>query len=113
MYRTAKRKHFTIEKGDEVVNQKTKKLKEIENELIINELKLHSEKSSKLYRNKPVYNLQESKLYIYKKIKKENPQVNLSLSKYYKLCPKNFQYSKKKTDMCDICINGKKLTKKR
>ena len=112
MYRTAKRKHFTIEKGDEEVDQKTKKLKEIENELIINELKLHSEKSSKLYRNKPVYNLQESKLYIYKKIKKENPEVNLSLTKYYKLCPKIFQYSKKKTDMCDICINGKKLTKK-
>ena len=107
MYRTAKRKHFSIEKGDEAVDQKTKKLKEIENELIINELKLHSKKSSKLYRNKPVYNLQESKLYIYKKIKKENPQVNLSLTKYYKLCPKNFQYSKKKTDMCDICINGK------
>ena len=102
MYRTAKRKHFSIEKGDEAVDQKTKKLKEIENELIINELKLHSEKSSKLYRNKPVYNLQESKLYIYKKIKKENTQVNLSLTKYYKLCPKNFQYSKKKTDMCDI-----------
>ena len=42
MYRTAKRKHFSIEKGDEAVDQKTKKLKEIENELIINELKLHS-----------------------------------------------------------------------
>ena len=99
MYITAKRKHFTIEKGDEAVDRKTKKLKEIKNELIINELKLNSEKSSKLYRNKPVYNLQESKLYIYKKIKKENPQVNLSLTKYYKLCSKNFQYSKKKKDM--------------
>ena len=88
MYRTAKRKHFSIEKGDEVVDQKTKKLKEIENELIINELKLHSKKWSKLYRNKPVYNLQESKLYIYKKIKRENPDVNLSFTKYYKLCPK-------------------------
>ena len=65
-----------------------------------------------MYRNNLVYNLQESKLFIYNKIKKENPQVNLSLTKYYKLCPKNFQYSKKKTDMCDICINGKKLTKK-
>ena len=45
MYITAKRKHFSIEKGDEAVDQKTKKLKKIENELIINELKLHSEKS--------------------------------------------------------------------
>ena len=79
---------------------------------MINEFKLNSEKSSKLYRNKPAQNLQESKLYIYKKIKRENPKVNLALTKYYKLCPKNFQYSKKKTDMCDICINGKKLTKK-
>ena len=42
MYRTAKRKYFSIKKGDEAVDQKTKKLKEIENELIINELKLNS-----------------------------------------------------------------------
>ena len=33
------------------------------------------------------------------------------MSKFYNLCPKNFQYSKKKTDMCDICIHGKKLIK--
>ena len=90
MYRTAKRYSFIIEKEDEIVVQTTKKHKGIKNELIVNELKKHSEKSSKLYRNKPVYNHQESKLYIYKKIKKENPQVNLSLAKYYKLCPKNF-----------------------
>ena len=100
MYRTAKRKHFTIEKGDEAVDQKTKKLKEIENELIINELKLHSEKSSKLYRNKPVYNLQESKLYIYKKIKKENPEVNLSLSNIINYVQKIFNILKRK----QICV---------
>ena len=31
MYRIAKRKHFRIEKGDEAVDQKTKKLKEVKN----------------------------------------------------------------------------------
>ena len=56
MHRIAKRKHFSIEKENEAVVQTTKK-KEIENELKINEINLHSEKSSKLYRNKHVYNL--------------------------------------------------------
>ena len=112
MYRTAKRKNCESENNETENNNNSKKIKQEEEQLIINKLKENSEKSSKLYRNNLVYNLQESKLFIYNKIKKENPNIGLSLSKFYKSCPKNFQYIKKKTDMCDICINGKKLEKK-
>ena len=113
MHRTAKRKYCENEIIDETNLQIAKKHKESKKEFIINQLKLHSEKSSKLLRNNAVYNLQESKLFIYKKIKKEHPEIELSMSKFYSLCPKYFQYSKKKTDMCDICIHGKKLIKKK
>ena len=113
MHRTAKRKNCEIEIDDLETNKSQKKAKNDHEKLIINKLKEYSEKSSKLYRNNLVYNLQESKLFIYNKIKQENPEINLSRTKFYKSCPKNFQYIKKKTDMCDVCINGKKLEKKK
>jgi len=62
--------------------------------------------------NEPVYFLEKSKSEIYKQLKNENPNLKLSISKFYKLCPKNFKKPKKLTDICPICINGKKAEKK-
>ena len=90
MYRPAKRKNCESENSEIEKNKNIKKTKQDDQKFIINQLKIHSEKSSKLYRNNFVYNRQQSKLFIYKKIKKENPKINLSLSKFYKKCPKSF-----------------------
>ena len=70
MYRTAKRKNCESEDSEIEENKNIKKTKQDNQDLIINQLKIHSEKSTKLYRNNFIYNLQESKLFIYKKIKK-------------------------------------------
>ncbi len=42
----------------------------------------------------------------------ENPGLSISLSKFYKLCPKNYKKAKKLTDVCQICETGKKMEKK-
>ncbi|OMJ09121.1 hypothetical protein AYI69_g10803 [Smittium culicis] len=42
----------------------------------------------------------------------EEPNLQLGLSTFYRLCPKNFKKSKKRTDMCPICINGEKNLKR-
>ena len=41
-------------------------------------------------------------------MKSEHPEVKLSLSTFYKLCPNNYKKAQKKTDMCQICIKEKK-----
>jgi hypothetical protein len=81
--------------------------------LIINYLSLNSHESTVITnQNEPVYFLEKPKSEIYNQLKSENPNLKLSISKFYKLCPKNFKKPKKLTDMCPICINGKKAEKK-
>lgn len=110
MYRTAKRKRVDEIENRDFYQPESKKQKGDDIKELINEyLTKYSETTCKIHRNQPVLNLQRSKLYIHKKMISENPEINLSLSTYYKLCPKRFKYVKKKTDMCDICVNGKKL----
>ncbi|OMJ17474.1 hypothetical protein AYI70_g5948 [Smittium culicis] len=58
------------------------------------------------------YKIKTSKLEIYQKIISEDPNLLLGLSTFYRLCPKNFKKSKKRTDMCPICINGEKNLKR-
>ena len=55
--------------------------------------------------------MEKPKWAIYYEIKAENPDLKLSLSKFYKLCPKYFKKPKKMTDMCRICVDGKKAEK--
>lgn len=114
MYNTAKRKRNENEIEDRVYRQPESKKRKGEdiNDLIKEKLSQYSELTCKIHRNQPIMNLQQSKSYIYKKLIEENPEIKLGRSTFYKLCPKNFQYSKKKTDMCDICENGKKLEKR-
>lgn len=114
MHRTAKRKLNDDEIEDRVhYLPKSKKQKGNDiKELINYELNKYSETTCLIHRNQPVFNLQQSKHYIYKKIIQENPEIKLSKSQFYKMCPKNYKYCKKMTDMCDICINGKKLERK-
>lgn len=114
MHRTAKRKLNDDEIEDRVqFVPESKKLKGSDiNEIIVDKLTQYSEQTCHLHRNQPVLNLQQSKNFIYKKMIEERPEIKLSKSQFYKLCPKNFKYSKKKTDMCDICVNGKKLKRR-
>ncbi|OMJ17603.1 hypothetical protein AYI70_g5875 [Smittium culicis] len=58
------------------------------------------------------YKIKTSKLEIYQKIISEDPNLLFGLSTFYRLCPKNFKKSKKRTDMCPICINGEKNLKR-
>ncbi|PVU99506.1 hypothetical protein BB560_005489, partial [Smittium megazygosporum] len=37
--------------------------------------------------------------------------IRLDLSKFYKLCTKNFKKSTKQTDVCNICVSGGKVKK--
>lgn len=114
MYNTAKRKRTENDIEERIVylpeskKQKGNDIKELINEY----LSKYSEITCKIHRNQPVMNLQESKLSIYKKKISENPEISLSTSKFYQLCPKNYKYCKKKTDMCEICVNGRKLEKR-
>jgi hypothetical protein len=60
----------------------------------------------------PIYYLEKPKKEIYQLLKTEHPNLKLSLSKFYKLCPKNFKKASKMTDMCPICVNGKNTEKR-
>lgn len=114
MYKTSKRKLNEFEIEDRIIYQPESKKRKGDDikDLIKDKLTQYSELTCKIHRNNPVFNLQQSKNYIYKKLIEENPGIKLCRSTFYKLCPKNYQYSKKKTDMCDICVNGKKLEKR-
>ena len=114
MYNTAKRKRTDDDIQDRVYYQpESKKSKGNDIKDLINEyLTKYSEITCNIHRNQPVMNLKQTKRYIYKKLIEENPGIKLSTSVFYKLCPKNYKYCKKKTNMCDICVNGKKLERK-
>lgn len=111
MYNTSKRKltEDTIE--EKIYNQpKSKKRKDSNVTDLINDCLIkYSELTCKVHRNEDVFNLLRSKRYIYFQLIQENSEINLSISTYYKLCPKKIKYIKKKTDMCDICVNGSRL----
>jgi len=64
------------------------------------------------YSSSAVYYLEIPKRDIYKKLQADYPDLKLCLSKFYKLCPKNFKKAHKKTDMCQVCIAGKKAERK-
>lgn len=114
MYKTSKRKLQLdlIDEREVVMPLCKRKKSEDVKRLIVNELNANSEISSKISKGLPVYYLNDSKLAIFKKIKTKNPSVSLSQATYYKLIPRNYQYATKKTDMCDICISGKKALKR-
>lgn len=114
MYSNAKRKRNEYEIEDrQIVLPKSKKPKGDDiKQLILNKLQDNSEETCKSHRDQPVFNLKQSKRSIYKELIKDNTELKLSISTFYKLCPKNFKYCKKKTDMCNICVNGQKLEKK-
>ena len=59
-----------------------------------------------------VYYLEKPKREIYYELKAQHLELRLSLSRFYKLCPKNFKKAKKMTDMCDVCEKGKSVEKK-
>lgn len=114
MYNTSKRK-LTEDTIEERIYSQPKSKKSKNNDVtdLINEYLIkNSELTCKIHKNEAVFNLQRSKRYIYKQLINEHPEIELSISTYYKLCPKKFKYIKKKTDMCDICFNGSKLVKK-
>jgi hypothetical protein len=81
--------------------------------LIINYLQFNSRESTVTTNNGlPIYYLEKPKKEIYQLLKIDHPNLKLSLSKFYKLCPKNFKKASKMTDMCPICVNGKNIEKK-
>ena len=57
--------------------------------LITNSLSSNSHESTVITnQNEPVYFLEKPKSEIYKQFKSENSNLKLSISKFYKLCPK-------------------------
>ncbi|PVU89784.1 hypothetical protein BB560_006271, partial [Smittium megazygosporum] len=46
------------------------------------------------------------------KAKEKHPEIQLSLSKFYSLCPNNYRKPQKRTDVCNICAAGEKIKKK-
>ncbi|PVU85211.1 hypothetical protein BB559_007133 [Furculomyces boomerangus] len=54
-----------------------------------------------------------TKKYIYKKLKNDHPDIKLKNAKFHKLCPKTYVKPKKWTDMCNVCVAGKKVIKTR
>ncbi|PVZ96810.1 hypothetical protein BB558_007265 [Smittium angustum] len=55
---------------------------------------------------KEVRMLQDTKKGIYQKLMERFPQTKISLSKFYTLCPRNFQRASKRTDVCNVCVAG-------
>ncbi|PVZ96956.1 hypothetical protein BB558_007110 [Smittium angustum] len=49
---------------------------------------------------------------IYYELKEKHPGIQLSLSKFYSLCPNNYRKPQKRTDVCNICAAGEKIKKK-
>jgi hypothetical protein len=60
----------------------------------------------------PVYYLEKPKKDIFADLKMQHPNLKLSLSSFYKLCPRNFKKSAKMTDMCRVCVAGKAAEEK-
>ncbi|KAL1914114.1 uncharacterized protein VTP21DRAFT_1104 [Calcarisporiella thermophila] len=52
--------------------------------------------------------LNDTKLNIFKRFKISNPDFKIFKSKLYSLIPKFFKKSCKKTDICEVCVEGKK-----
>ncbi|KAL1924496.1 uncharacterized protein VTP21DRAFT_4150 [Calcarisporiella thermophila] len=52
--------------------------------------------------------LNDTKLNIFKRFKISQPDFKISKSKFYTLIPKSFKKSCKETDMCEVCVEGKK-----
>jgi hypothetical protein len=81
--------------------------------LITNYLQSNSRDSTvTTSQNLPIFFLEKPKKEIYNQLKADHPDIKLSLSKFYKLCPKIFKKASKLTDMCPICVNGKKIKKR-
>jgi hypothetical protein len=51
-----------------------------------------------------VYHLEVSKRHVYDQLMADHPETKLSLSTFYKNCPKNFRKPRKMTDMCYVRI---------
>ncbi|KAL1920657.1 uncharacterized protein VTP21DRAFT_1034 [Calcarisporiella thermophila] len=51
--------------------------------------------------------LNDTKLNIFKSFKISQPDFKISKSKFYTLIPKHFKKACKKTDMCEVCVEGK------
>ena len=113
MYNTAKRKRTEDHIEDSVIYRpESKKIKGNDVIDLINEyLTKYSEITCKFHRNKPIKSLQKSKLWIYKKMMNKNPEIKISISKYYKLVPKHFKYVKKRQTCVKYVSMGKKLKK--
>ena len=81
--------------------------------LISSYLVKNSQSSSLTINSGEVYYLGVPKREVYHRMIKDHPQLQekLSLSKFYKLCPKNFKKATKKTDVCQVCEAGKKVKK--
>ena len=90
-----------------------KKTTEADKKSIIDFIKKYSNLTKKQVNHKKIYYSQESKIYIYEKLKEEFPNLKISLPKFYNIIPKNFKLPKKESDKCPICFTGKKLEKKR
>jgi hypothetical protein len=56
----------------------------------------------------PVYYLEKTKLAVYNQLMAEHPNLKISRSAFYKLCPRNFKKGRKRTDMCSVsCLAGR------
>ena len=60
-------------------------------------------------RGAQIYYLEKPKRDIYYQLKNDHPNIQISLNTFYKLSPPNFKKSRKMTDMCQICVSGKKI----
>lgn len=93
---TKKRKELNKEKNK---NQKKKIKKKIDYEI-----------KNKEYKKELIYIMNFCKSDMYLKYKKENV-ISVSKSTFLKYIPENFIKAKKKTDMCPLCVNEKRITK--
>ena len=60
----------------------------------------------------PVRYLNQSKSILYQKFHSLHPTTKLSLSSFYKKVPYYYKKLSKKTDMCQVCVDGQKNQKK-
>ena len=99
--------NINLNKYKRHIPESKKKLSEDDIKNIIDYLNKYSQQSSG---NKDeIRYLEYTKKYIYNQYIKDNDNRKITYNTFLKYIPKNYKIGKRKTDMCGICVLGKRL----
>ena len=100
---------FTLKKYKRHIPESKKKI----NDQYINNIKNYLNKYSRIYdeNEDSIKYLEQTKKFIYKRYSDDENNRKITYNTFIKNIPKNYKYSKRRTDMCGICSIGENLHK--